>query len=113
MLEAVASTPNIVCVALTAGDRVDLKKRIAKTLGKQNASDVDLTLNEFGFNTFSDWEGDLEGYVAAVLRYADDDEAMAQVDAYLHPTETPEPSLSPRCSMIRRTRGAVKACDYS
>lgn len=77
-------------MTLSAGDRVDLKRRVSQTLGRQDWADIDLTLGEFGFSTQDDWNGgDRKAYVLEMLRYANDDAALAQLDSYLHPTAVP------------------------
>jgi len=73
-------------MALTPGERIDLKKDIAATLGQQDWRDVDLTLEEFGFPVSDEWGGDdREGYVLAMLRTVNKDAPLIQLHSYLHP----------------------------
>jgi hypothetical protein len=78
-------------MSLDPGQRIDIKKRIAKTLGQQDWVDVDLTLEEFGFPTSDRWDGQgaQQGYVLDMLRHGSTDEALVQLDGYLHPTDAP------------------------
>jgi hypothetical protein len=77
-------------MALTPGERIDLKKKLATTLGKQDWNDVNLTLEEFGLSVWDDWRGDgTMAYVIEMLRGETDDEKLLQLDAYLHPSQGP------------------------
>jgi hypothetical protein len=76
-------------VPLTPGQRIDLKKRISATLSQQEWRHIDLTLEEFGFATTDNWEHSTEAYVLEMLRAAGSDEALAQLDSYLHPEAGP------------------------
>lgn len=69
---------------LTPGERIDLKKGIAQTLGQQEWGNIDLTLEEFGCSTSDSWEGGRESYVLAMIRSCDD-AALSELDSYLHP----------------------------
>jgi hypothetical protein len=71
-------------MALEPGERIDLKRAIAHTLGQQEWGDIDLTLEEFSCLTMDQWDGDRESYVLAMLRPCDD-EVLMQLDGYLHP----------------------------
>lgn len=70
---------------LSPGDRIDLKKQIADTLERQEWQDIDLTLTEFGFPVTDRWDGDERSYILASIRDGND-EALSQLDSYLHPT---------------------------
>jgi hypothetical protein len=72
-------------MTFTPGERTDLKKRIAATLGEQPWRDVDLTLEEFGFPTLNEWDGTKENYVLEMLRDTHDS-LLQQLDGYLHPS---------------------------
>ncbi len=77
-------------MALSPGQRVDLKRRVAETLGEQSWSDVDLILREFGFATTEQWrDNDRNAYVIAMLEGVVDDAALQQLDSYLHPSARP------------------------
>ena len=83
-------------MALSPGERVDLKKRIAETLGQQEWRDIDLTLSEFGFPISDEWRGDERSdYVLAMLGPGAADGALAQLDGYLHPTDAPSAPPQP------------------
>lgn len=84
-----AKAPRLDCVgmSLDPGQRVDLKRRVAVTLGEQTWSDIDLTLREFGFPTRDDWRGDdRHDYVLEMVQGVSDDAALQQLDSYLHPS---------------------------
>jgi hypothetical protein len=72
-------------MALTPGDRIDLKRRISQTLSQQEWNVVDLTLDEFGCSTEEDWRGGTDAYIVAMLRGCSD-EVLTQLDRYLHPS---------------------------
>lgn len=77
-------------MALSPADRINIKKRIAQTLGQQSYRDIDLTLSEFGLPTSDDWRGDTAtDYVAEMLYGSVPDEAIAHLDSYLHPSQVP------------------------
>jgi hypothetical protein len=67
------------------GERVEIKKRIAATLGGQPGLDIDLILSEFGFPTVETWRGSAEDYVIAMIRGASDND-LRELDSYLHPS---------------------------
>lgn len=72
---------------MNPGERLNLKKEIAQTLAQQDGSTVDLTLDEFGFQTNEFWSGiDRQAYVLEMLKPVTDGEALTQLHAYLHPT---------------------------
>jgi hypothetical protein len=73
---------------LSPGERIEVKKRIVSTLGQQAWDEIDLTLEEFGFSTSESWDGDAPNYVLGMIRGATD-EALAELDGYLHPSEGP------------------------
>lgn len=74
-------------MALTPGQRIDLKKRVAETLGQQEWRDIDLTLAEFGLPIDDQWRGDDRiAYVLEMIGSSSADEVLAQLDDYLHPT---------------------------
>lgn len=77
-------------MALSPGERVDLKRRLADALGAQSWSDIDLTLNEFGLPTTDNWRSDdRRAYVLAMVEGVSDDAALLQLDSYLHPSAKP------------------------
>jgi hypothetical protein len=81
-------------MSLTPGARLDLKRRLAGTLGSQDWPEIDLTLEEFGFPVRDEWQGSPESYVIDCLRQADD-AALEQLSSYLHPTEVAEARPQP------------------
>lgn len=83
-------------MALTPGQRLDLKKKLAGTLGQQPWRDIDLTLEEFGFPTTDGDFSDTTEYVQEMLRYGGSDESLAQLDDYLHPTATAPAVVQPQ-----------------
>lgn len=79
---------------LRPGDRIDVKRRIARTLGQQGWGDIDLTLDEFGLPSRDEWSADIESYVLEMLRHASDED-LVQLDAYLHPKDAPTAQPQP------------------
>jgi hypothetical protein len=67
-----------------------------------------LTLEEFGFATTEDWERGTEAYVLEMLRTGSD-EALAQLDSYLHPTAGPTAMPQPDALTTRRVLGRATA----
>lgn len=83
-------------MALSPGERVDLKKRIAETLGQQEWRHIDLTLSEFGFPVSDQWRGDERSdYVLEMLGPGAADGDLAELDGYLHPTDAPSAPPQP------------------
>jgi hypothetical protein len=81
-------------MALSPGERIDLKKRIIETLANQEWRDIDLTLEEFGFPTLDTWSGHKTEYVLAMIK--DEPETrLLQLDSYLHPTAAPAATPQP------------------
>ena len=81
-------------MALSPAERIDLKRRIAETLGSQEWRDIDLTLEEFGLPTKDTWSGPTEEYVLATIK--DQPEArLLQLDSYLNPTAAPRAAPQP------------------
>ena len=78
-------------MALSPGERIDLKKQIAETLGNQEWRDIDLTLSEFGFPTEETWDGSPSGYVVEMLATSKADGALVELASYLRPTAGPLP----------------------
>jgi hypothetical protein len=76
-------------MALTPGDRVDFKRKIARTLARQDWSDIDLKLQEFGLPAVTTWRGDKVREVLEALSGSQPDEALAGLNAYLHPADAP------------------------
>jgi hypothetical protein len=84
-------------MALTPGERIDLKKKISETLGQQDWKDIDLTLGEFDFATTDHWNGSNRGeYVLDMLQAGSSDEGLTQLDSYLHPAHTPTAPPQPQ-----------------
>jgi hypothetical protein len=81
-------------MSLSPGERIELKKSVAASLGQQEWSDMDLILDEFGFPISDSWEGDRSSYVMSML-YRADDEALAQLHSYLRPSSLPPASPQP------------------
>jgi hypothetical protein len=100
-------------MALTPGQRIDAKKRIAETLGQQGWAHIDLTLGEFGFPTTENWRG-VGGvdYVLDMLRESKRDEALVDLDAYLHPADAPIARRNRRLSRTRQSMGRARAAPF-
>jgi|ERR1700722_17518850 len=72
------------------GERIELRKRIATTLGERDWGDIDLILDEFGFQLI-DPEGWSPGpYVLAVTK-GEAAERLIQLDEWLHPSSVSMP----------------------
>jgi hypothetical protein len=83
-------------MGLAPGERIDLKRKVAATLGEQAWNEIDLTLEEFEFAVDDEWRGDdRSAYVLEMLRRGGSDESLVQLDAYLHPTAGPTASPQP------------------
>jgi hypothetical protein len=63
-------------------------KAIAVSLEGQDYSEIDLTLEQFGFGTYQQWEGSKRDYVMDVVKNGTDD-AIRDLNDYLHPSQTP------------------------
>jgi hypothetical protein len=75
-------------MTLSAGERVELKKRVTVTLAELMDKEplmVDLILEEYDFPTEDRWNGSSEGYVLAAMRGRDKDEQLQALDYHLHP----------------------------
>jgi hypothetical protein len=70
------------------GERVTIIKKAAQTLAAQGWGDIDLILSQFGFPTSDDWTADEYSYLVQHLKSGNDD-ALAELNAYLHPGEVP------------------------
>jgi hypothetical protein len=55
---------------LSPSERIRLIREIARRLDAENWAVVDLTLNQFALPTTTQWEGNLESYVLAMIRDA-------------------------------------------
>jgi hypothetical protein len=64
------------------GERVAVIKRIATRLGADDWAEIDLVLEQFGFNTEWRWEGDAKSYVLHCVKN-DTDAKLAALDEYL------------------------------
>lgn len=75
------------------GERIAIIKRVADRLGAETDwADVDLTLEQFGFETMWRWEGDARSYVVQCTRTGTDEQLTA-LDQYLmgHSSPSEEP----------------------
>lgn len=50
------------------GERIEIIKRIATRLAADDWADIDLVLEQFGFETEWRWEGDAKSYVVQTRR---------------------------------------------
>lgn len=92
-------------MSLSPSQRLVLIKVIAKRLGKESWSLVDVTLNEFGLPTESTWNGGVESYVLEQVKNAPDQTLidLAQHVGYKF-EQAPAPGVDPpfwRKDMLR------------
>lgn len=66
------------------GERISVIKEVADALAQQGWQDVDLILEQFGFATLYEWDGDVRSYVLAVVKNESDESLLALRD-YLYP----------------------------
>lgn len=65
------------------GERVDVINRVAERLGaKADWRQIDLILDQFGCNTYDEWDGDEVAYVTECIQHADTDKLVG-LDRYL------------------------------
>jgi hypothetical protein len=75
------------------GERISAIQRVARTLSEKSLVDADLTLQEFGFPVADlDYYNGLYDYAVAQVRQGED-QALADIDSYLHPSQEPVPSF--------------------
>ena len=64
------------------GERIEIIKRIATRLAADDWADIDLVLEQFGFETEWRWEGDAKSYVVHCIKNNSDGK-LAALDHYL------------------------------
>jgi hypothetical protein len=68
---------------MNRGARLELKKRIARTLAEQSWPEIDATLEEFRLPTQETWNNDQQSYCFEMLRSASD-ATLVELNTYLH-----------------------------
>src|SRR5262245_61904161 len=75
---------------MNPGERIAIIKRVAARLGAEDDwSEIDLTLEQFGFVTTDRWDDDKESYVRHSVRSSPDD-MLASLDRYLSGHASPD-----------------------
>ena len=66
------------------GKRVESIKSVADRLAaKEDWGEIDLILDQFGFVTYDEWDGDMVSYVRECVQHGDPDRLVA-LDGYLN-----------------------------
>ena len=84
-------------MALSPSQKTKLITEIANRLGKEDYALIDLTLKQFGFSTFTTWEGNKGGYIIALIEGAPDEnltELAKHLDFEVHGA-TPQATAIP------------------
>lgn len=65
------------------GERVDVIKRVAEQLAATDDwVEIDLVLEQFGFPTSNQWQGDMKAYIIEFVKDGSDD-SLTEIDRYL------------------------------
>lgn len=101
------------------GERIDIIKRVATRLAAEdNWGDIDLVLEQFGFQIEQQWRGDYKSYITHCLKNGDDS-SLAAVDQYLmgHSRPGDEPWEDERFRLFlthvatkKQTAHSLKSC---
>lgn len=69
---------------MNPGQRVDVIKRVVTHLtATDDWTEIDLVLEQFGFQTSDFWQGDMKSYIVDSLKRGDNDDGLAAIDQYL------------------------------
>lgn len=101
------------------GERIDIIKRVATRLAAEdNWGDIDLVLEQFGFQIEQQWRGDYKSYITHCLKNGGDS-SLAAVDQYLmgHSRPGDEPWEDERFRLFlthvatkKQTAHSLKSC---
>jgi hypothetical protein len=59
------------------GERINVIREVVDALAEQDWPTVDLILEQFGFTTFYEWDGDLRSYAIAVVKIGSGESLLA------------------------------------